>query len=1465
VNEGGEPVTTGRWWLNPALARLAFGRTQRATRESASTSSLMRRALRNSDTTGLDLEDPAQREFGEYELLELIGQGGMGVVYRARQRGLDREVAIKLLSAGQWASEELVESLRREARHAARLQHPNIVVVHGIGEHAGLIYYAMQLVPGRSLSQQLDDDGPMPPPAAARLLRTVAEAVDYAHRLGVLHLDLKPGNLLVDADGTPRIADFGLARRLEQALDERHVSGTPSYMAPEQALPGQAALSPATDVWALGAVLYEMLTGVPPFVGEDAAHTLRLLQDGTVRQPSRVAKVPADLEAVCLKCLAREPRRRYPGARALADDLGRYLEGRAVRARPLSAPQRIARWARREPKLAGVAAFACLALLAGVAATTVEWRRAEANALQAGRALGAQRALALQQAHALDRDFGALPGLAANLGASDDAGDTAASTLERRRLGLTLAAYPRLIDRFTLPQKLASLALSPDGRRLAVGTLETAEVLLFDTADGRELWRTSLAGEPAFFGSGNFSREIRRLRFSPDGRYLVAGNWWPTPVISPSGMDNWRIDAATGTVAHPQRRFPELLDATYSEDGRHALLRRADRHQVQLWDAERWKPLSGVAAYHPVNPAWLIAPRARFVASWIDEGIEILDPATLSRRFSIRAAEVVFTAWAVDPAARHLALGNGRGAVFLADPATGALRRLLPGPAAKVHWLQFSGDGHWLVAGSEDGSIWLWTDGDGFSAGRRLDVDAPVWNVTADPATGLVRAGDAEAVGLWQLSGAGEAGAALPRAPWFRHAREIGRFASDLHPASGLLASASLDGEVRLWRLPRTPLRAGAGPVQMTSTLDFDGTHYVAVDGSHAQVVRADDDRPASPAFLHPRPVGFAALSADGTLLVTSSGPELHVFDWRRRQLRFPPLALPNSPMKLALQGDRAYVTYTVDRGHPLTEAVAAYSLDDGRALAKPREVTGGITAMVPTPDGNGLALLAGEAVELLDAPSLRLAGRGMRGDAAEQVNAVAASQRPAIIATATASPDGVRLHDPSARTSTFAATAEPPAAIALSSDGAMHVAFLPGNRLVQLHNGVSTRTIDAPSGTQFARSAAFSRDGRVLAQGLVDGVLLLDTQTGEWLAPPLRAPIPAPDVVAQVALGPDGSRLLARTAFGRWLWWRLDPDLRPSAEIAREARNLSPVRGASARPSAGERRLLRAMDAGAVPQALPVYPAGSCLDPAPPLPPRDARTPARLLDLAPPTAINPRRHSREATTLGIANLCGLPLGRQRMGGVDFDVRATIRPDPATLDALYALRAAGGKGGLPIASIAVPDTQARVAAFELLATSPTFIQDPMPETLPVQANLVVHYADGGVARLPLRYGRDMTMWTERPPAASKVAWRLLLPRVEGGNLHSRTVDLYRVRLANPHPERRVRSLDIEAMPVTWNGIAILAITIDPATSRGRGGLTRRAAAPRPAPRAKAAAAVAPVFRACGTASGACRPDPRPAP
>jgi serine/threonine protein kinase len=254
----------------------------------------------------IDLDDPVQRRFGDYELLARIGHGGMGVVYRARQHGLDRDVALKLLAAGPWASEEFVARFRREARHAARMQHPNIVEIYEFGHRDGLNYFSMRLVEGPSLAQRLAAHGAMPEREAATCVRLLAEAMDYAHRLDVLHLDLKPANVLTGPGGEPLIADFGLARRVDASgLGGEEISGTPSYMAPEQAMLRSHPLTASTDIYGLGAILYELLTAQPPFAAGNAQATLERVVAEPPRAPrTRNPRGSPDQEAIFRQWLA---------------------------------------------------------------------------------------------------------------------------------------------------------------------------------------------------------------------------------------------------------------------------------------------------------------------------------------------------------------------------------------------------------------------------------------------------------------------------------------------------------------------------------------------------------------------------------------------------------------------------------------------------------------------------------------------------------------------------------------------------------------------------------------------------------------------------------------------------------------------------------------------------------------------------------------------------------------------------------------------------------------------------------------------------------------------------------------------------------------------------------------------------------------------------------------------------------
>jgi tetratricopeptide (TPR) repeat protein/predicted Ser/Thr protein kinase len=317
-----------------------------------------------------------------YCVLEKLGYGGSGVVYKAQQDGLDRTVALKMIRAGAQASEEDLGRFRTEAQAVARLQHANIVQVYEIGEHAGCPFFSMELVSGESLANRLRQ-GPLGARPAAELVATLARAMHYAHEHGIIHRDLKPANVLLTADGVPKIADFGLAKCLDVAQGQTAtgaVLGTPSYMAPEQAQGKTKEIGPAADVYALGAILYELLTGCPPFRGESTLDTLEQVRTKEPVPPRQLQlKIPPDLQTICLKALDKERGRRYPTALELADDLQRWHRGEPIRARSAGPIKRLGRWSRRNPQVAGLTAAVILLFLLAFALVTWQWRRAEFN------------------------------------------------------------------------------------------------------------------------------------------------------------------------------------------------------------------------------------------------------------------------------------------------------------------------------------------------------------------------------------------------------------------------------------------------------------------------------------------------------------------------------------------------------------------------------------------------------------------------------------------------------------------------------------------------------------------------------------------------------------------------------------------------------------------------------------------------------------------------------------------------------------------------------------------------------------------------------------------------------------------------------------------------------------------------------------------------------------------------------
>ncbi|MCI0458848.1 MAG: protein kinase, partial [Gemmataceae bacterium] len=360
------------------------------------------------DTTVVELPTVAG-----YELLGVLGQGGMGVVYKAKQIGLKRLVALKMIKAGAHAQLEELSRFRTEAEAVARLQHPNIVQIYEVGEQNGLPYFSLEFVDGGSLAQTLNGTPQAPLPTAQRM-ELLARAIHVAHEQGIIHRDLKPANVLLTAADVPKITDFGLAKRLDVETGQTQngvVMGTPCYMAPEQATGQVRAIGPGTDIYALGAILYELLTGRPPFQGASLFETLDQVRTREPVPPSHLQpKLPRDLETICLKCLQKEPRKRYASALDLADDLHRFRTGEPIRARPVSRWERALKWTRRRPAVAGFVAATIVALLSLVTGSVYYglYQQQKASSAEQEAIAGARRAIVRGKAEEQLRNVQAL-------------------------------------------------------------------------------------------------------------------------------------------------------------------------------------------------------------------------------------------------------------------------------------------------------------------------------------------------------------------------------------------------------------------------------------------------------------------------------------------------------------------------------------------------------------------------------------------------------------------------------------------------------------------------------------------------------------------------------------------------------------------------------------------------------------------------------------------------------------------------------------------------------------------------------------------------------------------------------------------------------------------------------------------------------------------------------------------------
>ena len=823
------------------------------------------------------------QRFGNYVLLEKLGEGGMGAVYKARQTNLDRVVAVKLLLFGQFSRSDVVQRFRTEATAAASLQHPNIVAIHDVGEYEGQLYYSMDFIAGRTLAEMVRDQ-PLSARRAATCLKTIAEAVQYAHQCGILHRDLKPSNILIDESDQPRITDFGLAKRLCQTTDHGprtrdltltgQVLGSPNFMSPEQA-EGARAIGPASDIYSLGALLYHLLTRQPPFQADSLTTLLRQVIETEPVAPRLLnPSIPRDLETICLKCLEKEPPRRYSTAQELAEDLGRFLDDKPIQARPVSAAGKTWKWCRRNPVRAGLIAALVGALALGAAGVLWQWRRAELARQDAVEKLW-QSYLAQAQASRWSARAGRrFAGLEALRQAA-----SIRPTLELRNEAIACLALPDARVHRTLSlgghTRIAGFAFDPAFERYACGHGD-ASIRVCRVSDDSELLK--LPAEDSIEVNGHI--------FSPGGNYLAQRLLGKEKVTF--RLWNTSRGHLVLSVAFPVRN----MAFTPGED-QIALVEPGGR--IHLHSLPAGTEVGLLTVSPEVNHVTFDPGGKRLAVSRNQSpSVVILDLKSKAMCAALtNAGGVGLMAWSPD--GRLLACPSTDQRLYLWDVASGE-RKALEGHSGVVTAAVFNRAGDMLASCSWDGMTWFWDP----NLGQPLVSLPGGWIANGfDPSDRRLGFGvGAAEFGIWEVEPA-------------RECRRLGRTAAicsgEFTPDGCVLATASSDG-IRLWQvkanrlLTHLTVNATHAAIWHPNGRDLIGSGWSGIElwpiefDNQASEVRAAPVRKLTDLCRGP-----AALASDGRFLAVAGAADADVLVIDLNQ--------PNQPRRLL--------------GHPLANSVS--------------------------------------------------------------------------------------------------------------------------------------------------------------------------------------------------------------------------------------------------------------------------------------------------------------------------------------------------------------------------------------------------------------------------------------------------------------------------------------------------------------------------------------------------------------